>query len=162
MIVVSWKIPTDFTGEKSYYDPSWLIAENLDQNSLAEAFKKFPMDADPKREDDAKLKSEEKEKDEVDHFELDDDELDFSDDEEEEEQESDEEEEELEKSSSDEMQEYEEKEDVVKDPDVSHLEDSGKFHRTIYTHLLCHCFKRCQPSDIVFDHHHIILCARRL
>ena len=123
LIVVSWKIPDDYTGDKSYYDPSWLIAENLDQNSLAEAFKKFPMDADPKREDNAKLKSEEKE-------EEDQAELDFSDDEEEEEEEeeSDDEEEELEKSSSDEVQEYEEKEDVVKDPDVSHLEDSGKFY----------------------------------
>ena len=88
------------------------------------------MDADPKREDDAKLKSEEKEEeDQAGYFELDHDELDVSDDEEEEEEEeSDDEEEELEKSSSDEMQEYEEKEDVVKDPDVSHLEDSGKFY----------------------------------
>ena len=138
LIVVSWKIPTDYTGDKSYYDPSWLIAENLDQNSLAEAFKKFPMDADPKREDDAKLKSEEKEEeDQAGYFELDDDELDFSDDEEEEEEEeeSDDEEEELEKSSSDEMQEYEEKEDVVKDPDVSHLEDSGKFHHETTYHI---------------------------
>ena len=130
MVVVSWKIPTDYTGDKSYYDPSWLIAENLDQNSLAEAFKKFPMDADPKREDDAKLKSEEKEEEDQSS------ELDFSDDEEEEEEEeeSDDEEEELEKSSSDEMQEYEEKEDVVKDPDVSHLEDSGRFHEPYHIH----------------------------
>ena len=56
LAVVSWKIPADYTGDESYYDPSWLIAENLDQNSLAAAFKQFPMDADP---DYTKLKKEE-------------------------------------------------------------------------------------------------------
>eukprot|EP00957_Ditylum_brightwellii_P179480 13672453-Ditylum_brightwellii.AAC.1 len=28
-------------------DPSWMIAENLDQNSLAEAFHRFPTSGDP-------------------------------------------------------------------------------------------------------------------
>ena len=44
--VVSWKIPSDYTGDESYYSPSWLIAENLNQHSLSQAFLKFPVDAD--------------------------------------------------------------------------------------------------------------------
>lgn len=38
---VSWKGCKD--------PPSWLIAENLDQNSLAFAFRQFPVPADPER-----------------------------------------------------------------------------------------------------------------
>lgn len=41
---VSWK------GDE--YPPSWHIAENLDQNSLASAFRKFPVPADPDRVND--------------------------------------------------------------------------------------------------------------
>lgn len=115
--MVSWKQPPN----ESYYEPSWLIAENLDQNSLASAFRQFPMDADPDREQDNKLNS--TEEDWAGHFELEDD---FSDDEDEESDEED-----MLDKSSDDMQEYEEEDNtgkatgVVKGPDVSHLEDSG-------------------------------------
>lgn len=44
--VVSWKIPSDYTGDETYFNPSWLIAENLNQHSLSQAFLKFPVDAD--------------------------------------------------------------------------------------------------------------------
>ena len=75
-IVVSWKIPAGYTGgDKAYYDPSWLIAENLDQNSLADAFKKFPVDADQDRsmQDEANVKSKGSKKDQdVGPFELED------------------------------------------------------------------------------------------
>jgi hypothetical protein len=45
--VVQWKKPPPGTkyNEQSY-EPSWTIAENLDQNSLADAFRRFPQDAD--------------------------------------------------------------------------------------------------------------------
>ncbi len=45
--VVRWKKPSHGTkyNEQSYED-SWTIAENLDQNSLADAFRRFPQDAD--------------------------------------------------------------------------------------------------------------------
>jgi len=115
--MVSWKKPSDFNGDETYYEPSWLIAENLDQNSLATAFRMFPMDADPDR------KSGEEDEDQVGHFEFEDD---VSDDEEEE---SEEEEECIVEKSLDDMQEYDEEDvgtftDVVKDRDVSNLEDS--------------------------------------
>mmetsp|Transcript_38829 Transcript_38829/g.93413 ORF Transcript_38829/g.93413 Transcript_38829/m.93413 type:complete len:682 (-) Transcript_38829:36-2081(-) len=125
---VSWKIPSGYSGDESDYEPSWLIAENLDQNSLAAAFRQFPMDADPDHDKDAKMKSkEEEEKDQVEHFlDLEDD---FSDDDEEEEEEDEENDGDKEGISSDDMQEYEEEEggskaNAAKYPGVSHLEDS--------------------------------------
>mmetsp|Transcript_29778 Transcript_29778/g.54045 ORF Transcript_29778/g.54045 Transcript_29778/m.54045 type:complete len:672 (-) Transcript_29778:40-2055(-) len=118
--LVSWKKPSNYNGDD---EPSWLIAENLDQWSLAEAFRKFPMDADPDRNSvqDSKMKAAE---DQAGHFDPEDD---FSDDEEEEE--SDEEDDDIMEKSLDDMQEYDEEDsgksaDVVKDRDVSHLEDS--------------------------------------
>ena len=124
--VVSWKIPDDYTGDKSYYDPSWLIAENLDQNSLADAFCKFPMDGDSMEdeegEEDTKVKAEEAE-----YFELED-ELNFSDDEDEEEDVEEEDDKSI--SAADELQEYEEDDgdltDSIKNPDadISHLGES--------------------------------------
>ena len=136
-IVVSWKIPAGYTGgDRAYYDPSWLIAENLDQNSLADAFKKFPVDADQDRsmQDEANVKSEGSEKDQADaSFELED-EIVFSDDEESDGEEDDEEEEDDFAKSSDELQEYDDDDDddddetkkaaAVKDPGISHLEES--------------------------------------
>ena len=123
--VVSWKKPSNYNGDD---EPSWLIAENLDQWSLAEAFRKFPMDADPDRNSvqESKMKAAE---DQAGHFDIEDD---FSDDEEEEE--SDEEDDDIMEKSSDDMQEYDEEDsgksaDVAKDPDVSHLEDSGMLHQ---------------------------------
>jgi len=128
--LVSWKVPADYDGDASYYDPSWLIAENLDQNSLASAFRKFPMDGDPDREIvrmqqiemDAKGVAVDECLDLGDYF-------------------SDDEEKEMEEDSEDEddettdiMQEYdvEEQSDksakVVKDPDVSCLEESGELY----------------------------------
>lgn len=129
--VVSWKVPSDYTGDKAYYDPSWLIAENLDQNSLADAFRKFPVDADPviheRSRNDKKLKS--VPEDHADTLDI----VDFSDDDEEEESDDEEADTDVEKSSND-MQEYEDEDDddageeaaKAKDPNVSHLEDSGK------------------------------------
>lgn len=122
--LVSWKKPSDYTGDESYYDPSWLIAENLDQNSLADAFRKFPMDADPDQDsEDTKMKAEEDE-DQAGHLGLDD----FSDDEEEE---SDDEYLEDSDKALDDMQDYDEDDKesgkpaaVVKDRAVSQLEDS--------------------------------------
>ena len=129
--VVSWKIPSGYSGDESDYAPSWLIAENLDQNSLAAAFRQFPMDADPDHDKDAKTKSkEEEEKDQVEHFlDLEDD---FSDDDDEEDEEDEENDGDKEGISSDDMQEYEEEEggskaNAAKYPGVSHLEDSGEF-----------------------------------
>ena len=47
--LVKWKNPPDYTGEGSYWEDSWQIAENLDPLSLAVAFRLFPMDGDPDR-----------------------------------------------------------------------------------------------------------------
>ncbi len=47
--LVKWKNPPDYTGEGSYWEDSWQIAENLDPHSLAVAFRLFPMDGDPDR-----------------------------------------------------------------------------------------------------------------
>jgi hypothetical protein len=106
-----------------------LIAENLDQNSLADAFKKFPVDADQDRsmQDEANVKSKGSKKDQdVGPFELED-EIVFSDDEE---SDGEEEEDDFAKSS-DELQEYDDDDDdetkkaaAVKDPGISHLEES--------------------------------------
>lgn len=133
--LVSWKKPPDHDdatgGEEETadddYEPSWLIAENLDQNSLVDAFRKFPTDADPKRSKGSKNAKTKPAKIDEDR------EVDFSDDEDDEESDEEEEyeeEEDVEKSSSDDMQEYDEEDGdksasvVVKDREVSHLEDS--------------------------------------
>jgi hypothetical protein len=136
--VVSWKKPSSYSRDDSYYEPSWLVAENLDQNSLASAFRMFPMDADPDRRE-AKGKMEEDEE-EAQDLDLQDD---FSDDDEEEsdEEESDEEEDVMDKSSDDMMPEYEEEDggkyvDISKDAEISHLEDSGKFVQTFVERTL--------------------------
>ena len=125
--VVSWKKPANYTGDESLYEPSWLIAENLDQNSLVDAFRKFPTDACPDRSASSGMQDTKNLKTPEDQMGLDND--DFSDEDEEEQSE----EEEEEDVSDDIMQEYEEEdngksseEDRAKDPDVSHLEDSGK------------------------------------
>lgn len=144
---MSWKKPSNYTGDESYYEPSWLIAENLDQNSLAAAFRQFPMDGDPDRSSktqDSELKTDVDEEDQAGHFDIVEDD-DFSDDEEE-----DEESEGEEDATSDDMQEYEEDDEgktttkTVKDPDVSHLEDSGKFLHLhvcyVHTSLHWHAF----------------------
>ena len=47
--LVKWKNPPDYTGEGSYWEDSWQIAENLDPHSLAVAFRLFPVDGDPDR-----------------------------------------------------------------------------------------------------------------
>ena len=91
----------------------------------------FPMDADPDRRE-AKEKMEEDE--EAQDLDLEDD---FSDDEEE----SDEEEDVMDKSSDDMMPEYEEEDggkyvDIIKDAEISHLEDSGKFVQTFVERTL--------------------------
>lgn len=122
---VSWKKPpSNYTGDESDYEPSWLIAENLDQNSLASAFRQFPMEADPDRRippGGTKVKAKAME----DHARS---WNDFSDDESEED--SEEEDEEMMENSSDDMQDCEEEESNkfgdVKDPGVSDLEESGK------------------------------------
>jgi len=111
---VSWKIPLRYTGDINYSN-SWLIAENLDQNSLAEAFKQFPMEADPPKSSDTKMKCEEVDIQQPALL------LDLNDDlsEDEMEESEDEEVEEL-------IDDDEEAAETVKekDPDVSHLEDS--------------------------------------
>lgn len=125
-LVVSWKIPEDYTGDESYFKPSWLVAECLNQHSLARAFKKFPMDADPRRSStetestDVELKTPEPQ-----DYKLK--EEDFSDDEDEESEDED-----VEVVEADEFQEIE-LEDTGKsddtedsDIDVSHLENSGE------------------------------------
>ncbi|KAL7544845.1 hypothetical protein ACHAWF_008206 [Thalassiosira exigua] len=130
--LVSWKIPPEYDGPSSYYDPVWLIAENLDQNSLASAFEKFPAEGDVAPHGDggggarrsaraakAENGGEEEES-----------ELEFSDDEEESEEEEDEGEE-ADGSADDVLREYDDDEgrgkrapDGPKDPNVSRLEDS--------------------------------------
>ena len=47
--LVKWKNPPDYTGEGSHWEDSWQIAENLDPYSLAVAFRLFPLDGDPDR-----------------------------------------------------------------------------------------------------------------
>ena len=131
--LVSWKVPADYDGDASSYGPSWQIAENLDQNSLASAFRKFPVDGDPDRESVRRMQQIEMDTKGVAVDEC----LDlgdfFSDDEEKEmEEESEDEDDET----TDIMQEYdvdvEEQSDksakVVKDPDVSCLEESGELY----------------------------------
>ena len=58
--LVRWKNPLNYTGEGSYFEDSWQIAENLDPHSLAAAFRLFPMDGDPDRN------NKEKEEEEID------------------------------------------------------------------------------------------------
>ena len=130
--LVSWKVPADYDGDASDYDPSWQNAEDLDQNSLALAFRKFPVDGDPDRESARRMQQIEMDTEGVVVDEC----LDlgdyFSDDEEKEmEEESEDEDDET----TDIMQEYdvEEQSDnksakVVKDPDVSCLEESGELY----------------------------------
>ena len=107
-----------YTGEKPHYDSSWQLAENLDQHSLAEAFKKFPCAADPQNDGDAKMKSEGGEDGILTDLDLDDfseDEVEESDGEEEQEM------------NADEFTEEDEEEVVAKkpkDPNVTHLEES--------------------------------------
>jgi hypothetical protein len=128
--LVSWKVPADYDGDASYYDPTWLIAENLDQNSLASAFRKFPMDGDPDRES---VRMQQIEMD-AKGFAVDEclDLGDYFSDDEEKEMEEDSEDEDYE--TTDIMQEYdvEEQSDksakVVKDPDISCLEESGELY----------------------------------
>jgi len=46
--LVSWKDKiTEGSSATKTYEPSWLVAENLDPNSLVEAFRKFPVAGDP-------------------------------------------------------------------------------------------------------------------
>lgn len=45
--LVKWKNPPEYTGEGSYWEDTWQIAENLDPHSLAVAFRLFPKDGDP-------------------------------------------------------------------------------------------------------------------
>lgn len=114
-----------------------MIAENLDQNSLADAFRKFPTDTDRVRDRDrnreatmSRLNAQEEAQSGLDPD-------DFSDDEEEDEEEEDDSDEEEEDDkldkSSDGAQDSDDDDDGggkavkdIKDPDVAHLEDSGE------------------------------------
>jgi hypothetical protein len=124
--VVSWVIPENYTGDRDYYKPSWLPAENLDHNSLMAAFRKFPADADPVPNNDNKVQNpgdENKSAALFDEIEIDD----FSDEDEEDS------EEELEDITSNDLEEYDDGEkatmqdEKANDPDLNHLEESGKF-----------------------------------
>ncbi len=129
-LVVSWKKPRNLNlVDASDYEPSWLVAENLDQHSLAEAFQMFPADADPIHDEVTQ-----KQQDWEGQSDLDDG---FSDDEEEEE-ETDDDAEGVEDDASffeGDIQDYDNAEDdnggnkllsnVAEEPNVSHLEDSG-------------------------------------
>lgn len=64
--LVRWKNPPDYTGEGSYYEDSWQIAENLDPHSLASAFRLFPMDGDPDRNNNEKKEDTDSGEDELD------------------------------------------------------------------------------------------------
>jgi hypothetical protein len=125
---VSWKIPQDYNGPADYYKPWWLPAENLNQHSLARAFKQFPTDDDPERcsnneseGTDVELKTPE-----IEDFVLK--EEDFSDDDDDDESED----EFVEAVESDDLQELElggdgkEGDENEVDPNVSHLENSGE------------------------------------
>ena len=143
--VVRWKKPSGAYYDVEEYEDSWMIAENLDQNSLADAFRRFPADADRVR-DDGKQRGkgveevEEEEEEESGGLDIDD----FSDDDEEEEEEEEDDgggEEEggddaLEKSSDGMCGDDEEEcggggggraAKDAKDPDVAHLGESGEF-----------------------------------
>ena len=63
--LVKWKNPPDYTGEGSYWEDSWQIAENLDPHSLAAAFRLFPMDGDPDRNNNEKAEEIESEESEL-------------------------------------------------------------------------------------------------
>lgn len=128
ILVVSWKIPADYTGDESYYEPSWLVAEHLNQHSLVQAFRKFPMDADPERR--SSNDSESTKSDgllSLENFVLRD--KDFSDDEDDD---SGDEEAEGEEVGSDEMQAFDLEDDEKPaergdvDREVSHLQNSGE------------------------------------
>jgi hypothetical protein len=72
--LVRWKNPPDYTGEGSYYEDSWQVAENLDPYSLALAFRLFPMDGDADRSNNEKEEDIDSGEDELDlHLDLDDD-----------------------------------------------------------------------------------------
>lgn len=64
--LVKWKNPPEYTGEGSYWEDTWQIAENLDPHSLAVAFRLFPMDGDPVRNSDVMIEEIESEEYEVD------------------------------------------------------------------------------------------------
>jgi len=125
-LVVSWKKPSD--------KPCWLVAENLDQHSLAEAFRKFPTDADPDH-----VEATQQQQDGVQEGGQSGIDNDSSDAESEEESEDDDAEEIEDDASSFEgdIQDYDNAEDddgeskvppnAAKDPSLSHLEDSGEF-----------------------------------
>ena len=131
-LVVSWKKPRNLDlVDAADYEPSWLVAENLDQHSLAAAFQMFPADADPIHVEVAqKLHDEEGGQSDIDDG--------FSEDEEEEDEESGDDGEGVEDDASsfeDDIQDYDNAEDdnggskpssnVADDPNISHLEDSG-------------------------------------
>ena len=63
--LVKWKNPPEYTGEGSYWEDSWQIAENLDPHSLAVAFRLFPMDGDPDRNNNEKAEEIENEESEL-------------------------------------------------------------------------------------------------
>lgn len=123
--VVRWKKPPGTSDEVSYQD-SWLVAENLDHNSLAAAFRMFPVSADPVYTRHQLLSSQSGVvgKDELSSLSC----LEFSDSEEEEEEEGScyEEEEEVEVSSEVTRGGDECERDAVKDFNVSNLRDSGE------------------------------------
>ncbi len=64
--LVKWKNPPEYSGEGSYWEDTWQIAENLDPHSLAVAFRLFPMDGDPVRNNDEMIEEIESEDCEVD------------------------------------------------------------------------------------------------
>ena len=160
--VVRWKKPSGAYYDVEEYEDSWMIAENLDQNSLADAFRRFPADADRVR-DDGKQRGkgveevEEEEEEESGGLDIDD----FSDDDEEEEEEEEDDgggEEEggddaLEKSSDGMCGDDEEEcggggggraaTKDAKDPDVAHLGESGEFGGCDNTYVP-------RPPNIIF------------
>ena len=124
---VSWKKPPNCI-DSSEYEPCWLVAENLDHNSLAAAFQMFPADADP---DEVTQQQEinEEEEDEEEQTDLDDD---LS---EEEESDGSEDEDDVASYEGD-IEDYDNVDDddgeskvilhATKDPSTSHLEESGE------------------------------------